>query len=196
MISEDKKRLDIFVNSINELSHKEYTKIRKETDNYIERELKLARVKAKEEVKNTKDVKIDKLNEKNNEDLSELKITKLSTLLKEREKITNKVFDCVKEKLINFTLTKEYEQFLKASAKKILEATGNDTVIYLRKDDEKYIEVLKEYFKDIKIDNSIYLGGIKAKNDKMNIFIDDTFDSKLAEEKEKFHETSGLYISL
>ena len=195
MIS-DKKRLDLFINSINNQAYKEYNQIRRDSDNFVENELNAARKRAKSEAKKIENLKIDKLNEKNNEELSSLKTQKLSELLDLRNKIFCDVFNKVEEELSIFTKKEEYKNFLIKSAQNILSVCDENTTLFIREEDKMHIPELKRFFTSVQIDPSIKLGGLKAKNINSGIFIDDSLDSRLEIEKENFYQTSGLTISL
>ena len=115
-------------------------------------------------------------------------------IIEKRNAITDTVFSKARERIKEFTDGEDYLPFLKKSIQSITDAIGEDTVILIRPQDEKYIGELKGMCKEIKTDGSIILGGCKGINDKNSMRADDTLDSRLEAQRELFYEKSGLSI--
>lgn len=114
-----------------------------------------------------------------------------------RNEIAGKTLGAVSEKLKAFTASQEYQAFLIGSARNILEAFGTYNVtLLLRPEDMKFASVLSENFAGVSVseDVSIRIGGVKGINSIVTLLIDDTLDSRLANQKKWFEENSGLYI--
>ena len=142
----------------------------------------------------------EKLQEKRNEQRSIL-AKKSQQAQKElfikRHKMTEKVFEMAKAKLIEFANTSAYNEKLLNSAKEMSELFGdNSCIIYINEKDMDKADSIKAVFKNAEItaDNSIVIGGIKGFCPAMNIVADETIDTKLYAQKDWFIENSGLKV--
>jgi vacuolar-type H+-ATPase subunit E/Vma4 len=103
----------------------------------------------------------------------------------------------VTEKLKAFSESPEYGELM---LKKIKAQSGKHqghAVISVALKDEKLLqELLKNYEGEAegKVDPAIELGGFSIMFENEGIVIDETFDSTLKDEKEKFYSTSNLII--
>lgn len=116
-----------------------------------------------------------------------------------RSEIANKTLSAVSEKLRVFTNSEEYKNFLLNSAENILNAFGSGNVtLLLRPEDMKFSSLLLEKFPGISVskDSTIKIGGVKGINSIVTLLIDDSLDSRLANQKKWFEENSELYISM
>lgn len=115
-----------------------------------------------------------------------------------RSNITDKVFEAVSEKLRAFTKTAEYAEFIKKSAARISTFfTGKSTVVYVRTADMQYKDIIVSAMGSncrVMADDTILLGGCKAKGEDSSISIDDTLDSRLSAQRLEFYENSGLSV--
>lgn len=194
MINNEKKASD-FISAINAEADAKCEEIKNETDQYIERELKKAKKAAKENAKAVAASELSKLGEQSNADSYRSRICQIREIVAKRAEITAKVFDKATKEIVDFTKSGEYGDFLEKSAKSIINAIGEETVIYIREEDEKHLQRLKSFCKDVKFDKSIIIGGCKGENAAASISADDTLDSRIAAQKEKFYSYSGLSIT-
>ncbi|MGN0556784.1 MAG: hypothetical protein ACI4IV_02925 [Acutalibacteraceae bacterium] len=131
-------------------------------------------------------------------DFSAKEIALRSQIFTKREEIKNAVFSAAAGRLREFTETDEYEQFVVSSAREIKKnLIGRDKVItvYLRECDLRLKSAIEEAFGfpcDFVIDNTIKIGGIKAKFSR--VVLDDTLDSRLSSNLDWFEENSALDI--
>ena len=120
-------------------------------------------------------------------------------LLMRREEITNNVFRSVSKKLVEFTKTKEYDEYLYSIAKNLAKEYATDNAIVTVKSDDysKSVELDKIFGGKCKIlvDDSIKIGGLKLMNQNVGIFVDETIDTKLNDRKPWFYTHSGLSIN-
>lgn len=119
-------------------------------------------------------------------------------ILKTRDDIIKSVFEDAEGKLVEFTEKEEYLDYL---IKMIKEGIGNigdgDRVIYISYTDEKYLKRLNREFDNkviLEDKNQKMIGGCKIYNKSNNLFLDDSFSSKLYEEKETFLHKCKLEI--
>ena len=195
-MTNEKEKAAVFLDSINRDADTLCKKIRSDVDRYVETELEKARAIAHEQVKTFRKSEIDRLNEENNAGFSELEAEETKKLLDRRTQITDEVFEKAVNKLKQFTESAEYPDFLKRSITEIKAQLGEDAVIILRPEDEKYGAELSDLCAEIKYDPSISLGGCRAENLSAGIIADDTLEARLQEEKSRFYRTSGMTITL
>lgn len=135
-----------------------------------------------------------------NEKVLRVEIDAKKQLLLARENIINEVMEDVKNKLAEFTKTKEYENWLITKTQKaIFEVGKGSKVIYISSDDLRY----KTKLESIDCDGHIsveaaaekdFMGGVKVFNPDRKVGVDYSFKEMLAEEKKEFLQKSGLTI--
>ena len=90
-----------------------------------------------------------------------------------------------------------YIDYIKNSANEIAKLfSDNKCVVFVRASDMDKEGIIKSFFADctVETDESIELGGIKAYCESTSVLADDTFDSKLCDERILFTENSGLKV--
>ena len=195
----DNKKASNFLNAINKYVKQQKDEIEKEVEILKQKEIEQATQEGlkdaynliqKEEAKNKIEI-MKSLALKEQESKKELFIM--------RKNMTDKIFNKAADKLNEYTNTKDYFDKLLQSAEKINEVfCGNDCIVYISKKDSDKIEKIKSVFLntniEILIDNKIELGGLRAFCKSKGIILDDTFDSKLNDQKEWFIENSDLKV--
>lgn len=119
-------------------------------------------------------------------------------LLLRRDEITRAVFQEVRRRLADYTGTPEYTRLLEDTAKELAEkCPGTGSVVMLRHDDLHLADKLGGLFGgDARVveDESIRLGGIKVMNQSSGLFLDETLDGRLEDQKAWFYRSSGLTL--
>lgn len=185
-----------FLEAINSDAEARCGKIKKDVDEYIDNELQKARRLAHQNVRPVRSSEIDRLNEKINAELSETETKEIEKLVARRNKITEKVFADAVERIKAFTTSDKYHDFVMTSVKNIKATIGDDSVIYLSPGDKQFENEIKALGNEVVFDDKIRLGGCKGENLRTAMTADDTLDSRLEEEKQKFYGYSGLSLSL
>ncbi len=105
-----------------------------------------------------------------------------------QNEIRAKLFAQVEEKLKKFRETEEYRELLAKEIKSAIEFAGKSAlIVYVGVDDEELAKDLSKMLKvPIEISDSIAKGGMRAEIPRKNILIDNTFETKISEAKEKF----------
>lgn len=115
------------------------------------------------------------------------------SLLERRQELADEVFKTVEEKIISFTQSSEYEQFIIKTAKKAVSALDGESTVFLREQDMKYAAAVTTALScTVLPSNSIVLGGVMARSG--NLIADDTLDARFAEEKAAFRENYKIEI--
>lgn len=119
-------------------------------------------------------------------------------ILKAREEIIKGTFQDAEKKLEEFTQQKEYQQYLKNMIKEDVTKMGDgEILIYIAHTDEKYLSRLNGEFDNkviLENKNKKMIGGCKIFNKTENIYLDDSFYSKLYKQKETFLHNCNLEI--
>ncbi len=193
-MAENEKKASQFIRAINKEADACYDKIRQEADAYVASELEKARTAAKENAKNIAKAEVGKLSEQSNTDTYKSRTQLINQTVSKRAEITDKVFSKAEKEIIEFTCKSEYEDFLKKSIASIKKAIGDDAVIFIRPEDEKYKESLLRNCAGIELDKTIKLGGCKGESRKNAMRADDTLDSRFDRQKQEFYSYSGLSV--
>lgn len=118
-------------------------------------------------------------------------------LFVKRNEIVDKVFEDARVKLDEYTKTDAYKNYIKKSATEMAELfENNECIVYLREADKDYLDIISSILKNctIEFDETIKLGGIKGYCKAMSIMADDTFDTKLDDQRVWFAENSKLKV--
>ncbi|MDR3552394.1 MAG: V-type ATP synthase subunit E [Clostridia bacterium] len=120
------------------------------------------------------------------------------SLLLLREKITGEVFDEAAQRILAFTATPEYVDFVCGLLKQGAgDMPDGETVIFVKKDDLKNAgPFLAAYGKPAvcEADAGITLGGAVIFNREKGVVINQTLDVRLSNQKDWFAASSGLAI--
>lgn len=167
-----------------------------EAENIRVKNLKHINIKIKEEAsKGIKEaealskLKIDeefhKSSQARNKELLEAKNLCKRKLIDLRKEYENNIFEHVERKLHEFTKTEQYVPYLISSIKKVLKG-GMD--IYFVKQDMMHTKIIKEELNiNILESDEDFIGGFKAIMPNKNMVIDNSFKSRLLEERERFN---------
>lgn len=105
--------------------------------------------------------------------------------LRHREELSNRIFSDIEKKLAEFTSSEKYGEYLFTIAgEENLSGSGE---IAVSPRDKAFGEKLGEkYGCEVKLDDSIELGGLMIIDKEQGMIIDKTFDSALEEQKKAF----------
>ncbi|BED92605.1 MAG: putative ATP synthase subunit E [Candidatus Paraimprobicoccus trichonymphae] len=156
------------------------TKITRDINNMIQTELS--------KMKNSIEVVISNKESELKKDLSN-----------KRQEMLEEIFDECKLKLVRYSQKSEYLKDLKKSAFDIFNVFRDfdDIELYLKEIDLKYADIIKGIFNNnckIFSDEYIEIGGISGYSGKLGLFIDETLDSKLKEQRKWFIGKYGFEL--
>ena len=118
-------------------------------------------------------------------------------LFSERSRIADEVFSAAEDRLRAFTQSEDYDAFLERSCKAVAQLFNEESfVVSVAPFDEGKIDRLHALLPHAEIvtDNHIRLGGIKAYCRTKGITADDTIDTRLEEQRDRFIMDSGLKV--
>ena len=152
----------------------------KDFADYQSSEQKLADMEVK-----TETTRIDK---ETNKELALEQIKLKMELSKKAAELKDKIFAQLESKLAAYQSSPAYEALLDSQIDKALKFAGNDEVkIYIDPNDEALINKLSaKHGIDIAVSKYPFYGGIRAVIPAKNILIDNSFEKKIAEAKDKF----------
>lgn len=130
-------------------------------------------------------------------EISESHIERTKKLIEKRESYVSEVFQSSEDKLIEFTSSKKYREFMLKKANKIINMIEDECILYvLEKDLSLKDELLSLSNKiiDIKVSQDFKIGGMIGMNPDSSLIIDETLDFALENQREWFTQNSGLMI--
>lgn len=143
---------------------------------------------------------INRIDKENNEVYTSRLFEARQLLFKKREEIMDAVFEKVRERLIRYRSTQEYDKKLKTFIEKGLDevGTGELAVVVEASDRIKAEEIKKELKRDFSVEESDdpILGGCMVFNRTTGLLADYSFLSRLNRQREVFLELTGMNIDL
>ena len=109
-----------------------------------------------------------------------------------RKELIDEFFEEIREDLVEFTKSTEYDGYLWKSLKKAEETFGKDCVILAAVKDIPRLEGISKF--EVRAENSIRIGGICAMDEKRGLFIDLSIDKALEDEIKAFSQRSELRL--
>ena len=152
----------------------------KDFADYQSSEIRLADMEVK-----TETTRIDK---ETNKELALEQIKLKMEISKKAAELKEKIFTQLEAKLATYQSSPAYEALLDSQIDKALKFAGNDEVkIYIDPNDEALAHKLSvKHGIDIAISKYPFHGGLRAVIPAKNILIDNSFEKKIAEAKDKF----------
>lgn len=118
-------------------------------------------------------------------------------LVKKRLELTESLIGEVIEKLKLFTKTEAYKEMIIDKVKVLSEKHAHNGVLSVSPKDQEILDELVSSFEGHvtgKVDSEILYGGFTLHFHEENIIIDETFDTILKDQKERFYSNSNLII--
>ena len=118
-------------------------------------------------------------------------------IVRTRFEITERVFAAAAERLKAFTETPDYADFLTESTQRMKKfCSGKAFTVYMRTADLIHADDVRAVSRaiDVKTDDGIRLGGLRAVCAAAGIELDDTLDARLQAQRDWFYEHSGLTV--
>lgn len=120
-------------------------------------------------------------------------------LFAKRNEMVESIFADAEKKLVEFTKTDKYAEFIISSAKDLAECVGDsaDVVVSMKKSDSRFEKKISELFSGSCIfayDNSVKIGGISCYCESLSIVADNTLDSRFENCKKNFVVNSRFMI--
>lgn len=193
------ERYQMIETEIMEDAQAQADKLRAQAEEYRQTALKKAEDEVLHELYSRIQDEISEIRGSTTRSVSQQEAQSRQNLLLKREELTNSVFLHVRKMLLEYTKTPKYQQFLLDLAREMAKSypLENSTVM-LKAEDYSMAAQLDEVFgKQCRIlaDENIRIGGLKMMNQGVGIFVDETLDSRLEDQKPWFYSHSGLSIT-
>lgn len=132
----------------------------------------------------------------NAREISQRRFAQKQEYLHRRAALEKSIFDNVKQRIIDYTHTEDYKNYLKASAEKLTtEFAGKDVTLSLKSDDKPLEQLVRDSFHEpckIVFTDVIVLGGIVL-TDNANGYISDlSLDTVLNDQHDWFYRNCRL----
>lgn len=193
------ERFQMIQQSVMEQASAEAQKLLDQAKEYKDNAMKKAEDEVLQELYGKIQDEVAEIRTSSTQSVSKKETQERQNLLLRREEITKAVFNQVRRRLLDFTKTPAYTDLMVELSKELgTRCPMEGTVVMLRRDDYHLASRLGDYFgKNCRIlaDESIHIGGLKVMNQSSGIFMDETLDSRLEDQKPWFYSHSGLVIT-
>lgn len=130
-------------------------------------------------------------------EISQSHSERIKKLIEKRDGYVANVFSEAKAKLVEFTKSKEYVDFMLGKAKKVGAYHLTKSMMYVKPQDlELKDQLVKAYGSEIEIvaSDSLEIGGLIVENSESKLVVDESLDTALENQKDWFAKNSGLII--
>ncbi|MDD6175751.1 MAG: V-type ATP synthase subunit E [Firmicutes bacterium] len=197
-MNNENEKVGKFLQAINDYAEEQRKKILDEVRQYYSAEIERAEKEALSDAQQL--VEREKAQNRNRirHEISRREMEAKKQLISHRANLVDGVFHDVARRLQEYTRTPEYEKFLKTIAEELSNVLSDvSSELYIRREDEAYIPLIREVFGDceIRFSDEIRLGGILGVSRYRGIVADETLDSRLEAQRTWFAANSGLTIN-
>ncbi len=182
-----KEKFDIFRQSAIEVAEQESRAVLEQFTLKYDQELETFKQEKQHEIEHTFEEARLKIRRKMNRKVSE-EITRQKKILDEcQQEKKQKLFEVVEKKLAEYQKTEAYEKYLIAKIKAAKEFAGEEIIIYIDPTDaEKKQRLEQETGADLTISQIEFGGGIRAVIHSKNILMDESFTTRLEQERDAY----------
>lgn len=194
----DKQKLETyFKEEIKRVSDIEIEQIEKEISSIRKKSIQGFEAEAQREAETAREQALKELYNEHTIRLSKLRENSNHKRMAKRTELCDKVFYEVIQEMKEFTLSKEYKEYLYKKVAALAEKSSDFMILYVAKKDEKLLpELCHAYGPNCQgeVDPSIKIGGFRGLCEAKGMVIDETFDSSIDEQRSWFYTNSGLFI--
>lgn len=182
------EKLDIFYQAAIEAANGQSAAMLDEYRIRYEEDLADYRKTKQEQQRSRERIAQERVRKEANRALSEEMVKLKKEYHRTQEEKKRELFILVEQKLAEYRRSKEYPEWLKRKVKAALElAKGAELRVYIDPEDANLKQELENASgNEILVSAYAFGGGIRAVIPSKHILLDESFDSKLAEEKERF----------
>lgn len=182
------KKLDFFYESVIEEATKQSNTILEDYKASLQELYDTKKEEALRKAQTTLSVETDHLIRQKNKSLSTESINIRRTINEKNNELKEKLFLDVQQKLMEFMKTPAYDALLVSQIQAAVTfARGERMTLYINHSDESKKEALESKTNtSLTVSTMDFLGGTRAVIHEKHILIDNSFTTKLAEEKDKF----------
>ncbi len=197
-MSYQQDKLIAFENSILSNTTQEIDKLEQDLATYEKEELAKAKEAEYQMLFSFMQTQVQELKAKYKKIVTKETLSGKQELLLYRNALAQKIFDEAQEKMLAFTETFAYAEFLKEKLQVALQQFPCETAtLLLRKEDLSLGSALQQAFPIITavtVDPKNTLGGFSLKNEQQGLLLDQTFSSALEDKKPAFYAACDLSV--
>lgn len=197
-MNNENEKVGKFLQAINDYAEEQRKKILGEVREYYCGEMERAEKEALSDAQQLVEREKAQNRSRIRSELSRRELEAKKQLISHRTDLVEGVFNDVSVRLLEYTATPAYEEFLKRTAGNLSCVLSDvSSELYIRREDEAHIPVIRAAFGDceIKFSENIRLGGILGISRHRGIAADETLDSRLNAQRTWFAANSGLTVS-
>lgn len=195
----DKEKLSAFSSAVKRETDSKIEQLKREVEEYEKAELEKVREDQYNRMFTYMQDQVQIIKSKYRQSITKFELESKRNLFVYRNQLTEQVFEQVQKRLLDFTKTADYQDFLlkqiQAAMKEFPCQTG---VILLAKEDMSLANQIKTAISNVttvEADSKNHLGGFTIVNREQGLVADKTFQTALEEEKQQFYRTCGLRIN-
>lgn len=183
-----KEKLKVFRQSAIEVARQESHVQLEEYEKQYKEELEAFREKKQQELEDAFQLEEVRLKREMNRKISAESMRQRQVLETHQKEKEQSIFEMVEQKLFAFMETEEYENYLIVQIKKAIAlAKKEEVVIYINSTDKEKKQTLEEKTGvTLKVSDVEFGGGIRAVIPAKNILMDESFRTKLEQEKNSY----------
>ncbi len=129
-------------------------------------------------------------------ELSQMRLKQKQEYLAKRTGYEKGVFDVVRKRLLQYTATDAYAQYLQSTAKRLASDYKAEAVtLILKSEDKAYEPTVRGGYAapcNVVFSDEIAIGGILLRDDQNGFVVDLTLDTRLAEQRDWFYHNCKL----
>ncbi len=186
-----------FLNVIDKYAKRQRANIIEEIKSQEEAALRKAEAEIMEDAEALINKELINMKNKVSIEVSRKELEERKKISRRRKEIMKDMFKECHKRLLEFTLSEDYKQFLKQYSSEISRVLTGDTGLFVKEEDLKYEKTIKEGFgKPCKIyaAKDILIGGIRGYSLSKKIIADETLDAKLKEQEDWAAENFGILL--
>ena len=194
---QEQERAEKFFRAMQRDAERRRKEIAEEVDSYTAAETERVQVQAERAARYQVEYESRRIEAETNRRLAKAAGDASASLAACRAAITRDVMERVAEKVRAFTHTSDYESWLQASLKELLDVLGEAIIVFARPNDVAQVKAMAQQMGlgvQVQPDESIHLGGLRAASGRRRA--DDTLDSRLAGQEDWFYQNAGLSIAI
>lgn len=199
-MSFDKDKLKAFENAILDETDKKISQIEDEIKEYEEAEMKKAKDDDYNRMFSYMQEQVQEIKNKYRKDITKYELQTKRSIFLYRNSLADKVFDEVCEKLVEFSNSDKYLDFMILKINEALKVfpCNEGKILVSEKDLALSDKIMKEIpaIKDIACDKKNTFGGFILMNEEAGLLIDQTFKTLIEDEKQNFYSSCGMMVNL
>lgn len=186
-------KFERFAQVINENADEKCEQINSQIQSVLQEQLTSMENSAAEELDRRLRADNKKIQVEINKKITAIEAQRKRIIARHRDEICEKVFDDVREKLRQFCLSQEYNEYLERAVMQVKDKLEVSFSVYVRHQDVEKMKEIAAHIPEVltvETDNTVVLGGFVAVTKDGNVRVDCTVESDLEQQKEWFMANS------